>query len=91
MFFPRNESAIPACDQQENSEKVEVEVPSNAPQGGDTVPHSRNEDHTEETNSDSHDILGSDNRLHITTPLLVTGCKEPLKSMYTISLIMKMD
>ena len=39
---------------------MELEVHSNAPQGGDTIPHFRIEDHTEETNFDSHDIPSSE-------------------------------
>ena len=60
MFFPEKESTIPRCDQQDDSEKVELEVPPNAPQGGDKIPHSSSEDHIEETNSDSHDIPSSE-------------------------------
>ena len=56
MFFPGSDSAIPTYDQPDNKEKVELNVASNAPQGGDIVPHSRSKDHTEESNFDSHDV-----------------------------------
>ena len=39
---------------------MELEVPSNAPQGGDIVPHFSIVDHTEETNFDRHDIPSSE-------------------------------
>jgi len=59
MFFPREKPVIPTFDQQDDNEKVELEIPSNAPQGGDILPHSSSKDHTEETNFDSHDIASS--------------------------------
>jgi len=60
MFFPRKECAIPTCDQHNDSQKMKLEVPSNASQGGDTIPHFSIEHHTEETNFDNHDIQSSE-------------------------------
>jgi len=83
---------IPTCDQQDDSVKVELEVPSNAPQDGDTVPYSSSEDHIEETNSDSYGIPSSEEQhTSDTTPLLVTGREESSKSLHAIPLLMKMD
>jgi len=45
MFLLEKEFAILIGNLQDDSEKVELEVPSYAPQGGDSVPHSSSEDH----------------------------------------------
>jgi len=59
MFFPRQESVIPTGNLQDDSEKVELEVPSYASQGRNSIPHSSTEDRTEETNSIVHHISSS--------------------------------
>ena len=57
MFSPGEKSNISSDDKQDSSDKVEIEVSTNVPQGGDTSPYSSSEVHFKESNSN---ILSSE-------------------------------
>ena len=92
MFYLGKEFAISIDEQQDDNGKMEFEVPSNVPQGGDTVSHSSSEDHIQETNPIAliSQVLKSC-KLHITTPLLVTGHEEPPESLHATQLMTNID
>ena len=79
MFFPRQESAIHTGDLQDDCEKVELEVPSYAPEGGGSVPHSNNKDHTKEIKPDICDSPSSKD--HHTSYSYTIACNRPHRTI----------
>jgi len=77
MFFPGQEFTILAGNLQNNNEKVELEVSSYAPQGGDSVSHSSSKDHIEETNPNIHDTPSSED--HQTSDSYSIACNRPCR------------
>jgi len=70
---------------------VELEVPSYAPQGGNTVPHSSSEDYIEEINPNIYDILNS--KEHQTSDSYSIACDRHAgqsRSLHVIPLMITM-
>ena len=90
MFFSRKEFAIPTCDQQDDIEMAELEVPLNAPQIQYLILIVRTILKNLTLTAMTSQVLKS-SRLQITTPLVVIGHEESSKDLHAIPVMLRMD